>query len=58
MSEPERIHVYPRRDIARHTLVETCWCAPTIKREIGGFIIVHNALDPALNDEAIPRPSS
>lgn len=59
-SEPERVHVYPLpgRDLAEHVLTEACWCVPRVEREIGGFVIVHNALDHRLNDEAKARPSS
>jgi hypothetical protein len=53
---PEVTHVYPIRDLAAHVVDGgACWCQPVTKREVGGFIIVHNALDDRLNDEAIPR---
>lgn len=59
MAGPDYIHVYPRRDLADHVVDgRPCWCAPKSSREIGGFVIIHNALDDSLNDEAIPRPQS
>lgn len=45
MGRAADIHVSPVNDLREHSEARDCWCAPVIKRESKGTVVIHNSLD-------------